>query len=228
MEDFFPYKFKSNQTKDLKKLISLADKTLANYNDEAELTSYSMEDLTDLSYRFTQADLLIRTNTEEVEKDKGHYYDDEFDVQCIKQMPVKMDFDGETFILKTPFTIKRASSKSMYFMKENYIFLNYVHAEIKRWLKENDGIRLKFNPNFTNGNLVFIVARYSKVLKPQNHPDHDNLENGRIQNSICSALGISDRIDVMDYYSLYRNTDQDEEVGMKFIVTNRKNLFKYI
>ena len=229
MDNYFSQEFKGKTTKELKKIQDKAKKILDfHFNDEEKISEYSSEDVIDLVYLFEKSALLLRSNYEEAERNSGNFFDEDYEKICLKNMPCSISFDGEIFRLKTPYTIKRAYSKSMEYQKENCLFLNYVNAEIKKWTEEHPDIKLAFNPNFREGQLHFVIIRYGTRCNHSLHCDHDNLENSKIQNAICLALAVSDNPLRMSFHSIFRLCKSEKEVGTEFIITTDKHIMEFI
>ncbi len=135
---------------------------------------------------------------------------------------VRVEFDGRTLRVHTPFTFKRFYRDSS--MKENYILMNYVRAALIKWQEENgtDLFQALKPP------LTVMIIRKGPAYDRQKICDNDNLENGRIVNEIMEALGCSDNAMVLDLYSCFRITEDAEDFGMEFVVCPRSDVGEYL
>lgn len=64
-----------------------------------------------------------------------------------------------------------------------------------------------------------------KKLKKSEICDNDNIEAGRIINSIFDNLSRSDSARKTDYYVRYRETNDETKWGTEFIITDQNELF---
>ena len=100
-------------------------------------------------------------------------------------------------------------------LKGNYLLMNYVEIALQEYIEKNGPLFDK-----VEAPLVAIVKRTSNSYSKNNICDNDNIENGRIINTIMSALGYSDNPLMMDIYSCFRICKNVEEAKMEFIFTS--------
>ena len=224
-----------NEKKNIKNcsLIGLIDKMASitnRYGQQTALKNFSADDICLLSAAAERIDLRCRASMEEKRKeipdwDMGSI---ELSEGFMQDIPCRADFDGKALIVSTPLTIKRGNSKSPIVQKDNYVLSTYVAVAIKYWQRLNPEVNIYLNEEFVHGELVCIIKRKASRYNKNIHCDNDNIENGRILNVMCSALGCSDNCKVMDLVSCFRESSNPENIGTDFIITKRKHLNYYL
>lgn len=194
------------------------------------LTDMSLDRLCTIVAASERISLMVRACIEEKRDLLPEWDKDEIGIceNIMDTLPCSASFNEEAFIVKTPLTIKRGDSKSANVKKENYLLVSYVTAAIRYWQEQNPGKSLYLNEEFTKGDLVCIMKRKAVKFNKNVHCDNDNIENGKILNVMCSALGCSDSCRVMDLVSCFREVQNPEDKGTEFIITKRENLAKYL
>lgn len=208
---------------DLRKALQKAEEILSFYPLEESLENLSEEKALKCIGFLEKGAITLRAYLETMERKKGDFYEKEGkDLSCCQFLPVTVSFDGEKLSVKTPLTIKRKDSKSNLFRQENGQILSYLSAALSLWQKENPKESLFLNHAFLKKRLCLIVIRRALSFDHSLHCDGDNLENGKIQNAICSAVGITDCPLGMDYFSAFRLTKDPQKVGTEFILCEAK------
>ena len=229
------FDYYENEKKNLKNssLIGLIDKMMSitdKYEESTQLKDFNVDDICMLSASAELIDLRCRANMEEKRKELPDWDIEEIELSegFMQDIPCRADFDGKALIVTTPLTIKRGNSKSLNVQKENYALSTYVAVAIKYWQRLNPEVNIYLNQEFVHGELVCIIKRKANHFNKNVHCDNDNIENGRVLNVMCSALGCSDNCKVMDLVSCFRENSKPEYIGTEFIITKRKNLNYYL
>lgn len=210
------------------------------------LTDYSYSDLSELAYYFERLGLSARSALEKKEslKNLGMCEDNNSDFVLPedtelsengsellssslnksfkpavwnknKDNYVDIFFGDDVLKVFTPETFKRFKRSNS--LKENYILMEYVSANLKRWAEQNN---VELHHLIPAPCTVIIKRKMSKFSRLK-VCDNDNLENGRIVNTIFEAMGYSDNALNMDLVSCFRLCDPSEKEGMEFIVMPR-------
>jgi len=224
----FQNELKGKSTKAIKNHINTISKILEQYSDDTLLTDYTLEEISTLIYEAERIALNCRASCEDIEKVRGTYFDESIVPTCLANNPCSVSFDGNSLIVKSPMTLKKGGSSNPDNLKQNYTIMTYVSLALSLWKRQHPEVDMFMQEGFTNGNLVCIIKRCAVKFNPTIHADNDNLENGRIINTMCSALGVSDNCNVLDLYSKFAKVDKKDEEGTEFIITSRNNLSKYI
>ena len=126
--------------------------------------------------------------------------------------PIKVTFEDHSLHVFTPLTFERG-------MPDSYILAKLVRTELQKY-QEKVGFSLfwKLEPPLA----VVILRRAQKYTSRLR--DNDNMETGRIINTVFPELGLSDNCKLVpDIHSGFRIIDSLEEEGMEFIVFSQKH-----
>lgn len=226
---------------------------ISKYSDDDKLTDMSDEELSNLVYRFEKAALSCRKaislkglpsslgmcgtdynslslpNDLELIEDKHEMYSNNLKIYYKPETwklkcdnIVTVSYINNVLKVTTPATFKRFKLDNS--LKENYVLMNYVKASLNNWALHNniDLFHLISSP------CTVIILRKMTKFNRNKICDNDNMENGRIINTIFEALGYSDNALNMDLYSCFRLCQIDKEEGMEFIVMPRNIAAEYI
>ena len=177
------------------------------------LTSLPVPELSEIIYQGEKIALSCRQAIEEKGHESENVCNGEYKYLSTKDVPVNVMYADGILRIKTPLTLKRMYKNSS--LKENYMLMNYVDIAIQDYIEKNGLLFSKVDIP-----LIAIIKRTSNDFSANKICDNDNLENGRIINTIMSSLGYSDNAMVMDYYSCFRICKHEEEVGTEFIFTS--------
>ena len=198
---------------DLNRAASRIQRQFIDKNGDDSLTSLSIPELSEIVYEGEKIALSCRQAMEEKEQTNEAPLAINQTRECIKDIPVSVAYVDGILRIKTPLTFKRMYKDNS--LKENYMLMNYVQIALKDYEEKNGLLFDKVDVP-----IVAIIKRKSNTFYSNKICDNDNLENGRIINSIASALGQSDNVMIMDIYSCFRICKQKEEVGTEFIFTS--------
>lgn len=159
----------------------------------------------------------------ELQAQNCDYFSPETDVISFEdrvryQIKVDVDFDGKVLKISTPFTFKNKYNRIH--DQANYILQLYIRDALNRWQKDHnfDLFRAIAPP------LVLVILRRTPS-KVRNIADNDNIETGRISNTIMNALGVSDNWQNLSVYSLVQRTDNPDDAGMVFLIMGQGAFF---
>jgi len=125
---------------------------------------------------------------------------------------VEVTLENGILTIHTPFTFKRAGNKSN--DRANFVFMNYIRAALKQYQYLNK-IRLS---DYVEKPFVFVIKRITDNAGINALCDNDNVENGRIVNEVCKAIGSSDNFCCMDIYSCARFNNEKPQSRMYFFI----------
>lgn len=226
---------------------------ISKYTDDAKLTDMSDEELSNLVYRFEKAALSCRkaislkglpsslgmcgTDYENLSlpddlkliEDKHEMYSD-ICKSYYKPETWKLKYDNivtvnykqDVLKVTTPATFKRFKLDNS--LKENYVLMNYVKAALNNWALHNNIDLFHLIPS----PCTVIILRKMTKFNRNKICDNDNMENGRIINTIFESFGYSDNALNMDLYSCFRLCQTEKEEGMEFIAMPRNIATEYI
>ena len=180
---------------------------------DENLASLPISELSEIVYEGEKIALSCRQAMEEKGYEKGDYIIKEYQEISTKNIPVDVQYINGILRVRTPLTFKRMYRDGS--LKENYMLMNYVEAALKEYIERNGSLFDKVDIP-----LVAIIKRTSNSYDTNKICDNDNLENGRIVNSIMSAIGYSDNPMIMDIYSCFRVCKNIEEAKTEFIFTS--------
>lgn len=184
------------------------------YDDDDGLGSLNKDDLCAIVFHSEKSAISCRKASENLS-----FSDEKMSDSPLEKHPgaddflseIRIDFDGKTFRVFTPLTLKRGYNSRNF--GANYTLMSYVTAKISAWRNEKmvDLYRAIEPP------LVLVIKR---KVSSFNHAvyDNDNQENGRIANAIMNALGVSDNALNLSVYSCVECGVPSNQVGMEFIV----------
>jgi len=228
MTDYYPNKFEGKCIGDIKQSLKKLISILERYDDKAKLCEINLSDIKYITDDFFEKSLWLLANAEEKERESGLFYDEDPANICTQNIPVKICFDGEYLLVKTPLTIKKIHGKSEKVAKENFVLADFVSAKLKEFSEENPEIKEQITSFFTGKFLTFYVIRYAKKFHQNIHCDNDNLSCSRIQNLICSFAKVSDRVDNMDIRYSFRTCEDEQDIGTLFVLAGDFNTPKAI
>ena len=131
---------------------------------------------------------------------------------------VRVNFDGKMLRITTPYTFRNKYSRAN--QQANLLLQLYVRDALNRWKEENnfDLYRALTPP------LVLVIKRRT-VSDARSVADNDNIENGRIANTIMNALGVSDNWQNLSLYSCVERVTDSDSAGMEFTVLEKRAFF---
>ena len=218
--NYYDQELKNRQVKSLKNLLQASEKLLKNYSEESQISEIDLSDIEKLTQAGEKIGLLCRASLEEREKQEFDYFDDSYQALCIKDLPVSFSFDGKTVAIKTPLMLKKGSAK----VKPGHYHLSeYLKAAAAVWKRNNPEIDLTASPEF-EGPLIAVITRRARNYNRTIHCDNDNLEAGRLLNTLCSIIGIGDNCKKLDILTRFRECENDEEEGTEILITSLKNI----
>lgn len=203
-----------SRVKEIKNSARKIEEICGKYGDDDGLGSLSSDDLCAIVFHSEKSAISCRKASENlsspVEKMSDSPSENYPDSENILR-EIKISFDGRTFRVFTPLTLKRGYNSRNF--SANYTLMSYVTAKISAWRNEKmvDLYRAIEPP------LVLVIKR---KVSSFNHAvyDNDNQENGRIANAIMNALGVSDNALNLSVYSCAECGVPSDQVGMEFIV----------
>ena len=221
MEDYKnPYNFL--KVREMKSSADRIENLLENYENDAYVSQISLDNLDEILYKSEKISLTCREKINEKIEDtessvfeigkKNAYY-------FYKNYPVKVEFHDSELHVYTPLTFKRFYRNSS--VKENYTLMNYVAMALKKWSDDN---------NFTlvssiKTPLICVIVRRSMTWNRNKICDNDNLENGRIINTIIGdGLSCPDNALNMSVYTKFEFAESKADEGMEFIVFSEADL----
>lgn len=186
-------------------------RSLLGTDPDLNLENVSINDLDEIVHNSENIALSCRQAIEAKEYREEDYFDEEYVKICTKDNPVTISSNDNVLRIKTPMTFKRMHRDGS--IAENYLLMNYVSAAIKQYTTAHEDI-------FSSADipLVAVIKRISNQFNSNKICDNDNLENGRIINTIMNAFGYSDNAMVMDIYSCFRLCRNIDDVGTEFII----------
>lgn len=143
---------------------------------------------------------------------------------ALKNLPVSVKFENKILTVHTPYVFRRAYGKD--YTMTNFLMANFVNLALKKWLIDNgkyDNLDDYYHDNLDE-KLVVIVTRYTKKYNRNDICDNDNIETGRIINTIFSNVWRSDSAQYLDYYVRYRETDDETKWGTEFKVMSQEKV----
>lgn len=217
--NYYDAEFKERQVKSIKHLLQKAEKLLKSYSEESQISDMNISDIEKLTQAGEKIGLLCRASLEEREKQEFDYFNDSYTALCIQNLPVSVSFDGKVVAIKTPLMLKGGSLKVT---PGHYQLSEYLKAAAVVWKKNNPEIDLTACPEF-EGPLIAIITRRDQRFNKRIHCDNDNLEAGRLLNTLCSIIGIGDNCNKLDILTRFRECKNDEDVGTEILITSLKN-----
>lgn len=135
---------------------------------------------------------------------------------------VRVSYKDNVLKVTTPATFKRFKIDNS--LKENYVLMNYVQACLNSWASQNNIDLFHLIPSPCTALIIRKMTKFNRIKIC----DNDNMENGRIINTIFEALGYSDNALNMDLYSCFRLCNTEEECGMEFVIIPRNDVTNII
>lgn len=192
-------------------------------NEDKSLGLMSENDLDEVIFRSEKAAVScrkikeIRAMNDEVliesdEENKNAFHD--------TSAEIRVEFDGKILKIMTPYTFKNKYEKANH--QANYLLQLYVRNALIRWQKENsvDLFHALTPP------LILEIKRKT-LSKTRSVADNDNIENGRITNTIMNVLGVSDNWHNMSLYSCVEPVNDPDDGGMEFIIAEKETFFAH-
>ena len=197
---------------ELSRAVAHMQRQFIDKDSEDDVVSLPTPELNEIVYEGERIALSCRQAIEEKEDD-GDEMANERIVIPKTNIPVDVQYINGILRVQTPLTLRRMFHDSA--LKQSYLLKNYVEIALNEYIEKNGPLFDKVEVP-----LVAIVKRTSNSYSKNNICDNDNIENGRIINTIMSALGYSDNPLMMDIYSCFRICKNVEEAKMEFIFTS--------
>lgn len=198
---------------ELSRAVAHMQRQFIDKDSDENVVSLPTPELNEIVYEGERIALSCRQAIEE----KGYEDSDEITVESSiirkTNIPVDVQYINGILRVQTPLTLRRMFHEES--LKGNYLLMNYVEIALQEYIEKNGPLFDK-----VEAPLVAIVKRTSNSYSKNNICDNDNIENGRIINTIMSALGYSDNPLMMDIYSCFRICKNVEEAKMEFIFTS--------
>lgn len=132
---------------------------------------------------------------------------------------VTVDFDGKILKIRTPFTFKNKYNRIH--DQANFLLHLYIRDALIQWKNEHAfNLYRAITPP-----LVLVILRKT-VSETRNAADNDNIESGRIANTIMNALCISDNWQNLSIYSTVQLADDPDDAGMVFMLMEQTQFFE--
>ena len=121
--------------------------------------------------------------------------------------PVRVDFSGNTLRIETPLTFNRG-------IPDSYVLADSVRKVLQKYQKDfNKPLFWKLKPP-----LMILIKRKAQKYTSR-FRDNDNMETGRIINTMMTELGLSDNcMLVTDVLSSFQLVSSPEDEGVEFLV----------
>jgi len=222
--NYFENEYKGRTVKSIKYLLDGMRTCMDQYQQETPLSDININDIEKLTQSGERIGLLCRASLEEREKLNSNYFEDSYEALCTQDLPVTFKYDDGSIIITSPITLKKGMQKVQ---PGHYQLSDYLKAAAIKWQRANPDIDLKNLPEFSE-RLIAVVTRRALTYNRNIHCDNDNLELGRLINTLCSILGIGDNCTKLDVLSRFRECLSDEECGTEIVITSVKNASKYI
>lgn len=136
------------------------------------------------------------------------------DAEQNNNIGLKIECDNKKISISTPYIFKRSYGGN--YDKTNFIYADLINKQLKKWIEYNNYLVEKceiFNsliyPNYEK--MVVVITRKSKIFTVKSICDNDNIEAGRIINTIFSNINRADNAQKMSIYINYVESQNDEE-----------------
>jgi len=228
---FLPEEYRSYDQCDLKKQIKKTRNSCAKLLDNLskfDLASREdLENIYDNLYENTRLSLMERGFLEKAERMEFPFEDYNYDRLCTKDFPCKISITNDAFIIKVPLTIGRKNSSSKKIQAQNYQIGSLISTAIAIEKERNIDDILALSSYFSEEKLTMIVKRITDTFNRNTLCDNDNLEDGRVINTICNTLMVTDNCLKMDLVKCWRKATPEEEIGTEFTLTLTSHEAKY-
>lgn len=135
---------------------------------------------------------------------------------------INVSYENDVLRVKTPLTFKRFNSNKN--VKANYLMFDYVNAALKNWENKNNTKLM----HLIEAPCLVIIKRKLVRFNRTRICDNDNMEVGRIINSIFDGLLYSDNAKNMDLFSCYRECSSKDDEGMEIVALSKANLSNHL
>lgn len=165
----------------------------------------------------------LRATIEQYEENRPDFSKKVSNMDCFFEMPCSFLCGKNYLKIITPITCKKRSSKSSV-SAEDFMLSNFLEAKISAWVYEHsDSEFRRLHRLFEREELVCVLVRKGRKEEVSSFKDNDNIENGRLLNTMCRALSLSDSCDRMNLFSHYESVGEGEEPCTEITILRQKD-----
>ena len=198
----------TNSINDLKNKTENSLKILKRHLQNAPIDVLDSSEINDLLKNYESSALALRYVSQQ--KHEAYADDSSIDVGTC-DYPIDINYGNKILKIKMPLSVYRDRNTS-------HFLSAYVSAALTIWKQNHPETSFLFEmkPPFS-----VVILRVSTEWNARLIRDHDNLENGRVINSIFDAMCFSDNALNADLYSAFRISKEKSDVGMYVFVFPR-------